>query len=322
MNRLVIILPYFGEFPNYFQLFLNSCAYNNDICDWQIYTDNRREYKYPSNVKVFNRSFDDIVKIIHEKIGEECIVSNPYKLCDYRPAYGKIFEDNIEGYDFWGHCDCDLIFGKMSDFINNEMLEYDKIFRLGHLVFYRNNKNVNERFMLPINGVYRYKQVFSKEENCIFDEANENNELSIDDIWSEYGFSCYINDYLIANTYYKSNDFVLVYQKDRFPFDKEKRKKAIFIWNEGRLIRYCKEKEKIVEKEFLYIHLMRRKMKINITNENKRYAIIPNAFDNVDFIPKNVNELRKMRIKRMNNQYLSTRWINLKKKIKKKFGRK
>lgn len=33
MNRLVIILPYFGKFTNYFQLFLNSCAYEKPIKD-------------------------------------------------------------------------------------------------------------------------------------------------------------------------------------------------------------------------------------------------------------------------------------------------
>ena len=49
-KKICFIIPYFGNFKNYFQLFLNSCRLNSDI-NWLIITDNKDEYDYPKNVK-------------------------------------------------------------------------------------------------------------------------------------------------------------------------------------------------------------------------------------------------------------------------------
>lgn len=35
MSKCTFIIPYYGNFPNYFQLFLNSCKYNSDF-EWLI----------------------------------------------------------------------------------------------------------------------------------------------------------------------------------------------------------------------------------------------------------------------------------------------
>ena len=46
MKKAAIILPYFGTLPNYFQIFLNSCSYNNCF-DFIIFTDqNYEKYKF------------------------------------------------------------------------------------------------------------------------------------------------------------------------------------------------------------------------------------------------------------------------------------
>lgn len=50
MYKICLIIPYFGEFKNYFQLFLNSCA-NNPTINWLIFTDSDQAYFYPDNVK-------------------------------------------------------------------------------------------------------------------------------------------------------------------------------------------------------------------------------------------------------------------------------
>ena len=44
-------------------------------------------------------------------------LDHPYKLCDYKPAYGYIFPEYTKGYDYWGHCDMtDCIFGNLRKF--------------------------------------------------------------------------------------------------------------------------------------------------------------------------------------------------------------
>ena len=57
-KKICFIIPYFGNFKNYFQLFLNSCRLNSDI-NWLIITDNKDEYDYPKNVKRIELGFND-----------------------------------------------------------------------------------------------------------------------------------------------------------------------------------------------------------------------------------------------------------------------
>lgn len=63
MKKIVFIIPYFGKFNNYFQLFLNSCQYNADLCDWIIFTDDRSKFEYPNNVFVHYTEWEEIKNI-------------------------------------------------------------------------------------------------------------------------------------------------------------------------------------------------------------------------------------------------------------------
>ena len=55
MKKIIIIIPYFGEFPNYFDLWMKSVKYNSDI-DFLLITDNDITDK-PNNIKIINISF-------------------------------------------------------------------------------------------------------------------------------------------------------------------------------------------------------------------------------------------------------------------------
>ena len=111
-KKCVLILPYFGKFNNYFQLFLKSCEKNPQY-NWKIFTDNDECYVFPVNVEVIKTSLEEVKNIAESKLGFSICLDKPYKLCDYKPAYGLIFEEMIGEYEYWGHCDCDLIFGNL-----------------------------------------------------------------------------------------------------------------------------------------------------------------------------------------------------------------
>ena len=83
----VLILPYFGKFNSYFSLFLRSFSYNTEF-DLLLFTDSDVNYNYPKNVKVIKSELDSIKKRAEEKFGFKISLNNPYKLCDYKPAYG------------------------------------------------------------------------------------------------------------------------------------------------------------------------------------------------------------------------------------------
>lgn len=169
MKSIIIIIPYFGRLPNYFQLFLNSCK-TNETVDWLIVTDNTENYLYPHNVNVIHMTFSELQDRVQNLFDFDVSLDKPYKLCDLKPAYGYIFSEYITGYDYWGHGDCDLIYGDLRKFLTDAVLSYDKVFDLGHLSLYRNCKEINEMFMKPLDGIEYYKEVFSSPLSFNFDE--------------------------------------------------------------------------------------------------------------------------------------------------------
>lgn len=269
-----MIIVYFGDFPDYFQLWLNSCRYNSSI-DFLIFTDNDMSYDVPSNVKFIKTNLKKIKEIAQRKFDFNISLEYSYKLCDYKPAYGLIFEEYLTNYDFWGYCDIDVIFGNLRKFLDEDYLcNYDKIYRAGHFTLYKNdekNKLGFEKIMDENNG-YLYKSVFSTDSSFYFDEFYG--------IFKLYGkddnYQMYSNLDVIADISHKYNEFMVVEQ-----FSK---KNFAFRWNTDssncELIGLYKDKNnKIVEKEFMYVHLQKRNMKIcNTINDN--YFIIPNKFVN------------------------------------------
>jgi hypothetical protein len=97
----------------------------------------------------------------------------PYKLCDFKPAYGFLFEKHLTGYDFWGHCDLDIIFGDIRAFMTHELLEnYDVIssrhdYVTGSFALYKNTPEVNTLFMKSKD----FQFVFTSPNHFCFDEC-------------------------------------------------------------------------------------------------------------------------------------------------------
>ena len=114
--KIVIIIPYFGKWPSYFNIYLKGCE-NNPWLDIIFFTDCEiPEYK-SSNVLFHKFNMIKFSQLASEKLDLKINVSNAYKLCDFRPCYGLIFEDYIKDYDYWGYGDIDLIYGNLKPFI-------------------------------------------------------------------------------------------------------------------------------------------------------------------------------------------------------------
>lgn len=193
MKKCVLILPYFGKFNNYFQLFLNSCAYNKNY-HWLIITDSLQSFMYPVNCTVVRMSFNECKEHIQDKFDFEIRLEKPYKLCDYKPAYGYIFEEYIYDYDYWGHCDNDIIFGDMSKFLNHLLeQDFDKLFAAGHLTLYKNTPENNRCFMNNLNGEKSYKTVYQSDEIFAFDEDFQN--FNVHRIFQQQGKHVYGEDF-------------------------------------------------------------------------------------------------------------------------------
>lgn len=86
------------------------------------------------------------------------IVPGTGKLWDYRCAFGELFAKEIEGYDYWGHTDFDVVYGRVDRYVTEEMLNEkgpngrldiysdEDTYIGGHFTLYRNISYVNSFF--------------------------------------------------------------------------------------------------------------------------------------------------------------------------------
>lgn len=173
-NKIIFLIVYIGEYPWYFPYFLHSCKYNPSI-DFYIYTDNQKvDSRTPENIRFIPYSLKEFNKDATKALGFSVNIEHGYKLCDFKPAYGCIFSDRIKDYNFWGHCDIDIIFGNIRGFITEQTLnEYDVIsarhdYLTGSFAIYRNTPLINRMFMQSKD----YARVFTSPYNFCFDETN------------------------------------------------------------------------------------------------------------------------------------------------------
>lgn len=269
MHSIIIVLPYFGKFPNYFDLFLKSCAANKTI-NWLLITDQDTDSTcLPDNFIVRKTSFCNIQSIAKEKYG--VAPATPYDLCKYRVVYHEMFWDEIKDYDFWGFCDCDLIFGNLRELITNDVLDkYDKISWRGHLTLFKNISQVNNAYKSKIPG---YKTFLG----CIHNSEGINlfDEVGINKIFNYLGLKIY-EDLPFADLAIRNNNFICHHDI----FEPDSNIHQIFQWTEQRLYRVFAHNETIHKMPVAYVHFLKRPMKWDdksIINDSS-YLIVPNKF--------------------------------------------
>ncbi|MGX7196877.1 DUF6625 family protein [Enterococcus olivae] len=268
-NSIVLILPYFGNFPNYFNLWIKTAEYNETI-DFMIITDNPSQVKSKKeNIKVIEMTFYDLQQKIYRLLGNNVRIDDPYKLCEYKPAFGEIFNDLIIGYTHWGFCDPDLIWGNIRSFLTNEVLNnHDRMYFLGHLTIYKNSEYINSlyrsynRRQLP-NNVLDYELAFSTK------YVKQFSEMAGTSAWYPHvGVKTY-SKIDFADVDFRKYDFYSTFL--------DKNESERYFWKEGKAYRVFSNG---IMKEVIYIHLQKRNMKFSedfLINTDK-FFIKPNMF--------------------------------------------
>lgn len=175
LKKIIIISVYIGkEFPWYFPFFLKTCKFNNSI-DYLFVTNiNIEKFNLPKNIKAINLSLSDFCIMASSKLGFKIIINNLYKLCDFKPSYGLIFQDYIHNYDFWGHSDIDLVYGNIRGFMTHEVLSNNEIISIrseyisGFFALYKNTNKINNLFQESED----YRIVFQTPNYLGFDECS------------------------------------------------------------------------------------------------------------------------------------------------------
>lgn len=79
---------------------------------------------------------------------------HPYSLVEFKPAYGYIFQEYLEGYSHWGYSDVDILFGDLGRWIeDDEMSDFDivtygygdqsRAYLRGQFTFHKNVPRIN-----------------------------------------------------------------------------------------------------------------------------------------------------------------------------------
>ncbi len=280
MGKYCAFCCYFGNWPSHFQFWLNSCGYNRNIAFFLVSDIDLSMYEVPQNVVLIRLSFSDLVQLIQQKFSEVKVsIERPYKLCDFKTAYGYIFEDYCKGYDYWGYYDIDTIWGQIEKFIPaNDDNHLVKIFPCGHLSFIRNIAPWNKVYELvnqvagtPCRNnmegkkVVTWQECFSSPNSYYYDEEGGLEPLFAslkEPVYTEVDFDNILPPWRFDH-FFSIN----------FP---EKSHFLVFAFNDGLLKRYYLKHWGVCAEEISYVHLSKRSLKIKVS-VGSEFSIVPNA---------------------------------------------
>ena len=158
--RIAIVATHFGRSPVWLPAFLQSCRENPDV-RWLIYTDIDVTVPVPANVEFKPTPLHEFNARCSDALGARIDVQSTFlkKLSDLKPAYGMIFADDLEPFDFWAYSELDVIWGDIRSWITDDLLaEHDLIaatkYKLcGHFTLFRNTEQMNRTFEIMPDAV-------------------------------------------------------------------------------------------------------------------------------------------------------------------------
>lgn len=177
MNKIAIIIPYFGIWPEWIDLYFYSCSKNPEI-DWHFFTDCEIR-EFGDNLFFHSMTFVQYCEFVSNCLEINFKPTSAYKLCDVRPFYGFIHSNLLNKYEFWGYGDVDVVWGNIKEFYTDKMLDNLDVFsthadRLsGHLAIIRNTRYF-------VNACFKIKDwqtKLEKDSNFALDETDFSNLL-------------------------------------------------------------------------------------------------------------------------------------------------
>ncbi len=258
-----LVAAHFGALPSYFPLTLRSMAGNPDV-SWLLLTD-QPVPDPPPNVTVRSCGFEELATRIRAHFDFPVSLAQPYKLCDFRPAFGEIFAAELDGYDFWGSCDLDLVFGRIRDHLPAAAYQADKILFHGNFQLYRNTPQAAGWYRHEV-GKVSYRDALTRPEAMHFDE------------WAGI---FYIVEDLGVRSWQQDVIFDLSFRRYRTraesPPGRDPRR---YAWEDGGVCEYRVGHGAVRRRTALLIHLQKRTMRAPDPGvlAADRYWIGPNRF--------------------------------------------
>lgn len=174
--KIIILIPYFGKFPEWSDLFFETLKRNKTI-DFFFYTDCDIEKYQADNILYQKISFEEYVNLFNAKLDFKINVQDPYKICDLRPLFGYVHQDIFKGYNYYGWTDMDIFFGDIRSFYTDNILSNFDVFSThdirisGHFALFKNIESNWFKF----KEIYNWKQILKTRSFIGIDEHGLSN---------------------------------------------------------------------------------------------------------------------------------------------------
>lgn len=270
MKKILLFIPWYGQLPNYFNTWLQSAMKLDGFIDFLLVGDFEKvSANKNGNILHYNISFADLKKRVAER-GIKAPM-HAYKLCDYKPLYGYIFEDFLtEEYEYWGYCDVDTILGDVRGFLEQiDFRRFDRIGEKGHFTIYRNNKMCRELFRTVIPNAQpgdKFEYVCKTTYACHFDEEGMNK----------------ICHHVGLKYYEKNHELQTCEAMHHIHTMKYKDVPQLLVYENGHTYSYAKSDDKIVKEEGMYIHFQYQKNMPALDVLGESFCLTPDGFHSLD----------------------------------------
>lgn len=249
---ICLVMPYFGKWPFWMPFFLQSCRMNPSV-DWLFYSDCAPLESCPENVRVVTMSFAEYCQHVSARLGINFQPTQAYKLCDIRPAFGLIHEADLQGYEFWGFGDIDLIYGDLRAYFTDERLRCHDLYSTharrvsGHLCLIRNTPRMRYAF----KRIPSWQQRFCDPQHQALDEGaftrlflrNKNLPVALQKLFGT-----------LLNPWYRRSEFIEAYSTPYARIDWHDGSRDFpkkWYWNAGKL---TNDQDGV--REFPYFHFI------------------------------------------------------------------
>lgn len=143
--NVCVLIAYIGKLPDWFEIWRFAAKKNSKV-DFVLVQDQLPAHS-DANIRFINLSLGEI-NMLPKMVDNQLRCSHPYKLCDYKPLYGYLFDEYIHKYDYWGFGDIDVLYGDIAGILGSKFGSFDYIStgwngESGPLAFIKNTKKMN-----------------------------------------------------------------------------------------------------------------------------------------------------------------------------------
>lgn len=301
-KRIYICIPYYGGFPNYFQLYLDSLGINQDIMTLFLITDiDMTPYTCPNNLVVIKMTKFDVQKraskfildAYNKVIEPKNLLKDNYKFVDFKIVYPLLFDDILKSNgvttkDYVGWGDIDLIYGKLSNFIDLK-IDYGILGGWhGHFTAIINSDDFKNNFKTIPN----YLELITDNSKVFITDEIAYREPLIKYIFTNKIKMFYANAYfcdIIPECFFHiSRPDHAQWEKNFYDLYNPKKNINHLVYDKSKLTVMYDDGS---SRETLYCHLQKRKMNYSFKVYDK-YYITENSFCNDTLLFKKLKSLK------------------------------